>query len=115
MTSPLVKPARGYISLSRLDSSRSRPSIWTTNRSGAIAVLLGTVLGLLVSTDPQEPREPQAAVRGAVAVPHLDHQLRTYPMGAAGILARHRAGHEWRRGCGEWRQHGQQIRLGGRA
>src|SRR5687768_744971 len=103
MTSPLVKPACGYITLSRLDSSRSRPSISTANRelafdtgfpppvgSGAIVILLHAFRGRLVRAQPQKSREPQPAVRGPVAVANLDHQLRAYPVRAPGILAGHR-------------------------
>src|ERR1700750_2160147 len=108
MTSPLVNPAAGYISLSRLDSSRSCPSIVTANRSGALPILLGALLGCLVVTQPQEAGEAQPPVPRPVAVADLDHQLRIDPVGAAGILARHRPLGE-RRGLGRQRlQPGQQ-------
>src|SRR3954453_9174904 len=114
MTSALVNPAAGYITLSRLDSSRSCPSIWTAKRSGAI-VVLHTLVGCLVRTQPQEPGEPQPAVRGAVAVPDLDHQLWAYPVRATGILAGHDARRERRYAGGQRRQHRQQLLLGGAA
>src|SRR5687768_14226596 len=116
MTSPLVKPAAGYISLSRLDSSRSRPSICTANRCLAtIVVLLGALLGRFIRTQAQETREPQPAVRGPVAVSHLDDQLGAHPVRAAGVLAGHRAGPERRLGTGQRREDGEQLPLGRRA
>src|SRR3712207_6356977 len=95
MTSPLVKPAAGYITLSRFDSSSSRPSISTAKRCLTI-VVLHALGGCLVRAQPQEPGEPQPLVGRAVAVPDPDHRLRTYPVRAAGILARHRPGGERR-------------------
>src|SRR5690242_21921340 len=90
MTSPLVKPAAGYITLSRLDSSRSRPPIETRNRSRGILVLLRAFLRRLVVTHPQEAGEAQATVRRPVAVADLHHQRRVHPVGALRILARNR-------------------------
>src|SRR4051794_7390537 len=97
MTSPLVKPAAGYITLSRLDSSRSRPSTAIGSRSPAIVVLLRALRWCLVVTQPQEPGETQAPVRRAVAVSDLHHQFRSYPMGSPRILPRNRTGPERRR------------------
>src|SRR5688500_7321164 len=104
--------------LSRLDSSRSRPSIWTGNRCfplPGIVVLLHTLLRRLVRAQPQEPGEPQPPVGRAVAVPDLDHQFRTYPVRAARILARHRTGGERRSLGGERPEHVQQLLLAGAA
>src|SRR4051795_3055623 len=98
MTPPLVNPASGYMSLSRLESSRSCPSISIENRSRAILVLLHALGRGLVGTQPQESGEPQPAVRCAVAVSHLDHQVGAYPVRAPGILPRHRARRERRAG-----------------
>src|ERR1700753_3246977 len=112
MTSPLVKPAAGYISLSRVDSSKSRPSIETGNRSPAILVLLDTFCGTLVVPQAQEPGEAQPPVRGPVAVTHLDDQFRTYPVGPPGILARHGPGHERRVALDQRLERGQQLLLG---
>src|SRR4051812_31966289 len=115
MTSPLVNPAAGYITLSRLDSSTSRPSICTTNRCLAILVLLRAFIRRLIRAQPQKTREPQPAVRGPVAVAHLGDQLRAYPVGAPGVLAGHGAGQERRVGAGQWREDRQQLPLGRRA
>src|SRR4051812_29977024 len=112
MTSPLVNPAAGNITLSRLESSRSRPSMETGNRSGAILVLLRALGRGLVGTDAQEAREAQPAVRRAIAVPHLDHQLRIHPVGASRILPRNSAGRERRIPAGQGFQDGQQFLLG---
>src|SRR3712207_2496536 len=111
MTSPLVNPASGYITLSRFDSSTSRPSISTAMRRLTI-VVLHALGGRLVRAQPQEPREPQPLVRGAVAVADLDHHLRTYPMRAAGILAGYGPGDERRPGHLQRLQHGEQFLLG---
>src|SRR4051794_27156395 len=101
MTSPLVKPAVGYITLSRLDSSRSRPAMDTANRSPAILVLLDALVRRLVGTQLQEARETQPSVRRAVAVAQLDDQFGTYPVRSAGILPRDRSGCERGRFGGE--------------
>src|SRR4051812_13518581 len=97
MTSPLVNPAAGNRTLSRLDSSRSRSSNRTTNRSG----IVGTLFRQFVVAQPEEPREAEPAVGRLVAVANLGHELRSYPMRAFGILAGHRAGGERRIGGGE--------------
>src|SRR5262245_26082756 len=115
MTSPLVKPAAGYRILSRLESSRSRPSIDTMKRSPAIVVLLHGVLRGLVVTQPHEPGEAQASVGGLVAVADLDHQLGAYPAGAFRVLAWHGAGRERRLPGGERFESVEQLLLGGAA
>src|SRR5688500_14055425 len=115
MTSPLVKPTAGYITLSRLDTSRSRPSIWTAYRCLTIVVLLGALVRRLIRAQPQETREPQPAVRGPVAVPHLGDEFRAHPVRTAGVLPGHRAGQERRVTGLQRRQDRQQLLLGGGA
>src|SRR3954465_2339782 len=115
MTSPLVKPAAGYIVLSRLESSRSRPSIVTGNRSGAILVLLRAFLRRLVITQPQEARKAQATVGRPVAVADLDHELRLDPVGALRNLPRNRPRRERGTPPGQRLQPGEQLLLGHRA
>src|SRR5687768_12553832 len=83
MTSPLEKPQAGYSTLSRLDSSTSRPSTLTVMRS-----LIGHLVRREVRAQPQEPGEPQPPVDRTLAELQLDHRFRAYPDGAAGILPR---------------------------
>src|SRR5215510_2636746 len=90
MISPLVNPVSGEMTLSRLDSSSSRPAMWTRTRSGILDLLDG-----LVGTQPHEPGEAQPPVPGHVAVPDLDHQHRPGIERVLSILARDRLG-EWR-------------------
>src|SRR4051812_31122978 len=85
MTSPLVNPAAGYSTLSRLDSSSSRPSTTTRIRS-----LIDDVLGGLVGPQAQEPREAQPPVSGAFGETQLHHHIWTYPDRGPRILARDR-------------------------
>src|SRR5262245_52124161 len=91
MTSPLVNPFAGYITLSRLDSSSCLPSMCTrirsAGRSGIACLLRG-----LVRTQSDVPRKTQPPVASEIAVPDLDHGLRPYPDRAARVLARHRSG-----------------------
>src|SRR5262245_11513000 len=82
MTSPLVKPAAGYSTLSRLDSSRVTPSTLTTTRS-----LIDALRGRLVGPQPLQAREAQPAVRRLLPVPDLHHHLRAYPCGVLAVLA----------------------------
>src|SRR2546430_17121473 len=82
MTSPLVKPAAGYSTLSRLDSSNCCPSTRTSSRSG-----IGDLLGAQVWTQPLESGEAQPTVRGPLAELDFDHLLGTYPDRVFGILA----------------------------
>src|SRR5436305_13058855 len=82
MTSPLVKPAAGYSTLSRLDSSNCCPSTRTSSRSG-----IGDLLGSQVRTQPLEPGEAQPTVRRPLAELDFDHFLGTYPDRVFRILA----------------------------
>src|SRR2546423_6456708 len=106
MISPLVKPIAGYSTLSRLDSSSSRPPTRTSRRSGIDALLRGQV-----RPQSQEPGEAQPAVRGALPVPDFHHDLWTYPGRVLRILPGQRFGE---RGTGRAtrRQLGQQRPLG---
>src|SRR5438034_4543475 len=83
MTSPLVKPAAGYSTLSRLDSSRSRAPTRTRRRSG-----IDTLLRAQVRAQPQEAGKAQPAVRRALPVLDFHHNLRTYPGRVLRILPR---------------------------
>src|SRR2546421_9701118 len=82
MTSPLVKPAAGYSTLSRLESSNCCPSTRTSSRSG-----IGDLLGTQVRTQPLEPGEAQPTVRRPLAELDFDHFLGTYPDRVFRILA----------------------------
>src|SRR5436853_4706859 len=95
MTSPLVKPIAGYSTLSRLDNSRSRSPTRTSSRSasGIRALLRGQV-----RPQPEEPGEAQPAVRGALPVLDLHHELRAYPGRVLRVLARQRLGERALRG-----------------
>src|SRR4051812_22497043 len=115
MTSPLVKAAAGYITLSRLDNSRSRPSICTANRFDSAIVFLHTFRRRLVGAQPQETRKPQPPVGGAIAIADLDHQIRTYPVRPSGILAGNSPGRERRIADRQRRQRGEQFLLRRRA
>src|SRR5437764_521767 len=114
MTSPLVKPTSGNNTLSRLDSSIAHPSISTGNRLRAIVVLLQALPRRLVRSQPQETRKPQPVVGRTVAVLHLDHQFGPDPVGAAGIVARHRRTREGRLRRGERPERVEQLSLGRR-
>src|SRR5690348_6138889 len=108
MTSPLVKPAAGYSTLSRLDSSSVTPSTLTDRRS-----FIDALRCRLVGTQALQPGEAQPAVRGLLAVPDLDHHLGPYPGGVLAVLAGQFAGE--RRGVGDQRsQRGKQFALLGR-
>src|SRR5690242_4187789 len=87
MTSPLVNPASGYSTLSRLESCRCRPSTVTLTLSLVTCALLG---GLVVA-DAQEARVAEHAGRGPLAVGHLDHQVRHAPHRVPGVLPGHLA------------------------
>src|SRR2546430_5740650 len=107
MTSPLVKPAAGYSTLSRLDSSNCCPSTRTSSRSG-----IGDLLGAQVWTQPLESGEAQPTVRGPLAELDFDHLLGTYPDRVFGILAGERR-RERRVGNGQGPQQAEHLALVG--
>src|SRR5215469_4861007 len=106
MTSPLVNPEAGYITLSRLDSSSSRPAICTHTRS-----VIGRLRGGLVRTQAHEPREAEPAVRSQGAVPNLNHEDRLHIGRAFEVLPGHLLG-ERRSVRPQWTEPGQQVALG---
>src|SRR5262249_26442773 len=85
MTSPFVNPTDGYITLSRLESSRSRPAIWTRMRS-----FIGDLVGAFVRPQPDETGEAKLRVRREAGVSHLDHHRRRDEVRTLGVLARQR-------------------------
>src|ERR1700754_3305588 len=84
MTSPLVNPAAGNSTLSRLDSSSCCPSTLTSTLR---LLLIDDLFRRLVGAQPQETREPQPPVAGTLPELHLDHLLRPYPDRGPRIVA----------------------------
>src|SRR3954453_13960016 len=109
ITSPLGTPARGYSTLSRLDSSSWTPSTLTSTRR----LFIDHLFGLLVGAQPQEPREPQPPLPGTFPEPDLDHLLRSDPDGGTRVVAG-KLLHERRRVGTKRQQRLLQLALGGR-
>src|SRR5262245_49689388 len=108
MTSPLVKPVAGYMTLSKLDSSSSRPAIRTSTRS-----FIGRLRGVLVGAQPDESWEAEPPITCQRAVPYLHHENRLNVGRSFEILAWNLV--DERRPLGLKRtQPGQEVPLGGR-
>src|ERR1039457_2538060 len=84
MSAALVNPLAGYITLSRFDSERRRPSTSVWTRSG----LIGDLRWILVGAQATPGGVAQVPVRGPVAVPDLADHDRPHEVGQP----RHRRG-----------------------
>src|SRR5262245_49921235 len=108
MISRLVNPVSGYITLSRLDSSSSRPAMWTRTRS-----FIDRLLGCLVRPQADIPGEAKPAIAGQLPVPHLHDEARLGEDGLAGVLAWQRL-RERRHADLQLLQSGEQVLFGRR-